>query len=401
MRAGRRVAWIAAMAAVIACQKTQKPTVSPAPGAASPGHSSPLPAPVLDLVSDTLDRNGFYVNPRWTGAALPDPDSVCDGFRNRDRTDSLFLNGCTSYRNEVEFPPPSVQFGKLCAGEVTHVNFRVAPHLAPTRSAATLWGRIFVADERGIIGPIGSGVPNYDGDVGLMLQTPGDPGRTAGSPQVHGAGAGRGTRLLEMEFNRRELLKYWSEDRWWGDFAARQMVHSSDFHDRLDGRFAVAVGVFGLDGVHDAHSELHPVFALAVRTAASRRTESWEVFARTWGDEGMCAPDQQNLKLANDTLYLWLPWRHGAESVEIRFYGSTTIAPARFPAEPIGYPIPLVRPRKLQPFVEGTLEVTWFGHPDAPEPVKVPRNFSTKAEDSPESQARKAMILAGHAAGIH
>jgi len=53
-------------------------------------------------------------------------------------------------------------------------------------------------------------------------------------------------------------------------------------------RPAVAIGLFGIDNVHDVHAELHPLYAIAIQLEASPSTQRWAVFARRAGMEGEC-----------------------------------------------------------------------------------------------------------------
>jgi hypothetical protein len=83
----------------------------------------------------------------------------------------------------------------------------------------------------------------------------------------------------------------------------------------LDGHQAVVIGMAGLDYEHGAQSELHPVFLLAVRegqpgtygyfNTLDPSNDHWAIFARNYGDEGMCS--SQELHLTDQNLTVVLP----------------------------------------------------------------------------------------------
>jgi len=327
----------------------------------------------LDLLSDTVDANGFLVNPRFVVQggtdSLPAVDALCGHFQVRSPSDPRFLNGCTTYRDEIVFVPAKLKLGPLCKGPVGHVNWRYSPARPPKQSAVTVWGRVFAADET-MFGV--GGVGNLDGDIGLMLQTPGNPGRTSHNPLAGGASPAQGTSMLELEFRLQELREKWSDESFWTTVADDVGVNSRRIHRNVDGLMGVAVGVFGMDGVHESHSEIHPVMGLALRTAASSTTDTWVVFVRNWGDEGMCGQDDQPLELPHDTLYLWLPWREGATAVRASFTGSKPIPARTFRRDSIAVAFPLPRPsRKV--VIDGILTLTWAGPAKPPSTVQVPR----------------------------
>ena len=55
-------------------------------------------------------------------------------------------------------------------------------------------------------------------------------------------------------------------------------------------------GLFGLDAEHESYTELHPVYALAIRSDCATQPDSngvyrdtWMIFIRNWGSEGFCS----------------------------------------------------------------------------------------------------------------
>jgi hypothetical protein len=90
--------------------------------------------------------------------------------------------------------------------------------------------------------------------------------------------------------------------------ATRKMVteHTTD-------HTAVVTGLLNLDCVHDCHTELHPVFAMAVRTTREDKDsgvvndDPWAIFVRNAGNEGDCAADEHYLNRDSYTFFLPAP----------------------------------------------------------------------------------------------
>ena len=84
----------------------------------------------------------------------------------------------------------------------------------------------------------------------------------------------------------------------------------------VNGKYAIVSGLFGLDCAHDCSSELHPVYAMAIRVKDDPSDEVWEIFVRRRGDEGFCSQHQHLLEnLPSDTYTFRLP--SSGTSVEI------------------------------------------------------------------------------------
>src|SRR2546425_13223191 len=66
---------------------------------------------------------------------------------------------------------------------------------------------------------------------------------------------------------------------------------------------AIVTGLFNLDAVHQGHSELHPVYSIAILvaedTSAARDVikQRWALMARDRGNEGNCATGVVPLRL--------------------------------------------------------------------------------------------------------
>jgi len=72
-----------------------------------------------------------------------------------------------------------------------------------------------------------------------------------------------------------------------------------------------AIGLFGIDNLHEVHSELHPLYAIAIRIEASPSRQRWVAFARRGGMEGECG---SRLEHAIDAKRLVLPLHAAAGS---------------------------------------------------------------------------------------
>ena len=115
-------------------------------------------------------------------------------------------------------------------------------------------------------------------------------------------GRARDTTLsgLHLEFDFRETTDRLDrpESPWWRAFALLSASNEPADKARADsllglGR-AVVTGLFNLDLVHYGHSEIHPVYAMAVLrkidSASQQERHHWVFLARDRGNEGNCAP---------------------------------------------------------------------------------------------------------------
>jgi hypothetical protein len=76
---------------------------------------------------------------------------------------------------------------------------------------------------------------------------------------------------------------------------------------------ARVVGLLGLDVRHGSYSEVHPVYALALKEPAPRGIERWLFFARNGGTEGGCSDNTIHPFAArNGRLTLQLPFPAGS-----------------------------------------------------------------------------------------
>ncbi|HEX6751422.1 MAG TPA: hypothetical protein VF092_29290 [Longimicrobium sp.] len=335
--------------------------------AAGDTSAAAAPAPArLDLVGDQLDPNGFMINPRWAmqdgSGALPNVETECGGFTKTDPADPHFMNGCTTHRKGIGFvrrasfnvPVPGGN-ATVCKADPDHVNWRVGER-GLAGSATVGVGSIYVDDVAS------------DGDLDLFLRTPGNPGRTSSDPfPINTAGVAvttGGTAGLEVEILLREVADKFETDFWSDLMRAVGLAgggkNLAAARELMNGRTAVVTGVFGVDGVHGAHSEIHPVFAMAVRSVPERMHDTWSVFARARGSEGMCSDTLQRLTLPANRLLLWVPWRQGATSARLRFVQHRQVVWR----DSIGGPpiaVPITFGSGVRAFAEGELKIDWFG----------------------------------------
>lgn len=232
-----------------------------------------------------LDPNGFLFNPRWLGSdSVPDIEARCRFRVAHGHLDFRALvttrPGCLSpaERATVTLAEASgaLFLGAACATSSQTGNVRGHVNIVP----ATITGQL-----RWV------GYSRTPGDRDFTLDVV---ARTPGASNAHNSTYGRG-RAYHIEFYRDETfrrLEGTGGPSWW---------HAID-HDRhdtermsglVDGRFAIVTGLFGLDGVHGFHSELHPVYAMFVLQSAVRQArgwdEEWAVMVRNVGNEGDCS----------------------------------------------------------------------------------------------------------------
>ncbi len=111
---------------------------------------------------------------------------------------------------------------------------------------------------------------------------------------------------------------YPSQLSWWNSFV--ENVYSKDDElGLLKNHDAVVTGLLGLDGEHDSKAELHPVFVFAVRetepgtSGFDPTNDKWAIYARNYGDEGMCSSQEHFFD--SQTLDLLLPRPSGLPAV--------------------------------------------------------------------------------------
>lgn len=118
---------------------------------------------------------------------------------------------------------------------------------------------------------------------------------------------------VHIEFNSEETVDNWDDtNTWWDDFHHNGVDNDdSAAHLMIDGKFAIIIGMLGVDLTHANTPELHPVYGMFVQVPLPQPTqEKWAFFVRNWGDEGFCGPNQE--PIPQNTIQVRLPQRPGA-----------------------------------------------------------------------------------------
>ncbi len=232
----------------------------------------------FDLIPTAFDDNGNPLNPDWR-THNPDP-SKCPGFPWK----TAWQPPCTSQSTRIN--------EQWCAGN-GHANWLVA-----TYTGELTWSQ--------------HSHPLADDDYCLYLKTPGDVGRTVNN----------GNSGIEIEFAADETVNRFST-RWWTELRAIADSGTArrNAHGLVDGKHAIVTGLVGLDFAHNSGStELHPVYAMAVRIEEHyfdkqwpiADEEMWTFFVRNWGNEGYCSRDMEATPQTQFTFRFPWPKRAGA-----------------------------------------------------------------------------------------
>jgi hypothetical protein len=281
----------------------------------------------LNLVWDRLDANGLPLGPRWCYQEtrkpaspsavypVPDPSQLCGGFPTNGNPSGVPGGRPTCVDKAlVSADTPHGIHSFICGLEWfndgrTHVT-RGHINWLPV----TYEGFLSFLDKSGDVG---------DNDYNFELETlvPEGTGGAAVPRQSALTVYNRtnGThRTLHVEMKGRETVSH-ATHPWWVAF--REAVEGAQANlakarSLIAARPAVVIGLFGLDAEHKGHSELHPVYAMAIQTSCGETADAdgyyadrWAVFVRNAGNEGFCSTwtDQHHLDLPEDVVTLRLP----------------------------------------------------------------------------------------------
>ncbi len=253
--------------------------------------------PVDLVVTEKHDSNGLPLNPRW--GFQPETTGVVPGVPVLAKCRSITAN-----RANVEQDVTDVVFGdSTCTSQKSLV--RVVEFGARQSVPASL-GLCRGSDPRRIHGHVNwlpvtyTGLVRWedaalDGDINLLLDTDHHYGYTSANDALD----------LEFAFGETVARMVDGTSRWrtlnsaltstvdgggWALLGHPQPATLGEFFQ--GNQRAIVTGLYGLDAVHEFHAEIHPVWAIAINTAArttGRVTdEVWSVFVRNMGDEGMC-----------------------------------------------------------------------------------------------------------------
>jgi hypothetical protein len=132
---------------------------------------------------------------------------------------------------------------------------------------------------------------------------------------------------VELEFDSEETVDYWDDTHtWWDDFHHNYVDNNDEAaHGHIDNKFAIIVGMLGIDKKHGVHTELHPVYAMFVHVQDDPAQDKWGFFVRNWGNEGYCASHQEYADFRGRSLRVLIPHPPGAtgfsESDNVWVYG--------------------------------------------------------------------------------
>lgn len=238
-----------------------------------------------------VDDNWILFNPMW-GRQIT----------NRELPDSSQCGGGSPYSSPCTTQSTGEDHGYLCdygtLGIVDgHHNW----------VAGTYEGTVFWNDKSCDI---------CDGDYNFRLVRPDDAGMTQAN-KVKSTSMGD-KKSMKLEFSSNETIDHF-ETPWWDSL--HKAVDSGDFSAVpavTEGTLGIVSGLVSLDCPHTCASELHPVWAMAMRVKDDPADETWAIFVRRFGNEGFCSDQQHYLDdLLNDTYTFRLPWRQGASAVGV------------------------------------------------------------------------------------
>ena len=250
-------------------------------------------AGTLTLELARYDRNRLPLNPTWAGGGSRDLCRSCDGLRLERRPDGRFwIPGmrsarCTLQRPALDWGGCSPRWAPCPEGPGRRRGRGLSGHM--NYGPATYTGRISTVRR----GPVHIA---RDGDAEFFLEPDG------GGPVLSQPAGTKYHGLIGLEFSTAETIR-WFRTPWWRRFPFRQVSyrpyasllgnlrrHPGEIgpFPALERRPGSVIGLLGLDNAHDEHTELHPVYAVAVQTETAPERETWQVFARSWGTGGDC-----------------------------------------------------------------------------------------------------------------
>jgi hypothetical protein len=249
----------------------------------------------MSLNEAAKDSNNLYRNLRWVWqkshpSDYPNPKLLCGDFALAN----------------VDDPSKGISFGTPpCTNQtdVHNIDYPFGVH-------DFICGN-FGGDQGSLHGHVNWTAATYEGLLFWKGMTPwykfGDGDYNFGLiPQNRGALTVWNPEALGIEFDSHETINHF-DTPWWNKF--HRAVDGDDPEGLLGSKYyAVVVGLVNLDSEHNAHSELHPVYAMAIHVKDDPTDDIWAIFARNWGNEGFCSQDQHPLLgLPSNKLRLFLP----------------------------------------------------------------------------------------------
>lgn len=277
------------------------------------GHSVPASNPArtlkpFDVTSNEVDKNGFLFAPHWFNTRTSDDittlevSNECDNFPYKRWWD-IYRGVRSPCTQQASYDVPKILTECLLAPGFGrfhgHVNW------AP----ATFVGKLEFQEV------------SADRDVDLQLQTIGD--RIIRFPGNKDFGKISPILTKDSQISAEYRNSLWLEFATYETTANFQppwdkIMFSTDKKSfdplklKYNEKTAIVTGLLDLDCVHDCHTELHPVFAMAIRGKLESdfdiaTDDSWAIFVRSAGNEGDCSLDEHYLDRNGYTFFLPAP----------------------------------------------------------------------------------------------
>jgi len=280
-----------------------------------------VPAP-FDIVADMVDANGLPLNPKWGWEANPasrkppfsngkqfatdphpDAAQVCDGFRYVNPDDSgggirLGTPPCTTQIGPNDIDVPGGINDRLCKlfgpgpGILSgHVNWWPATITGVIRWAGHITGIQVDGNLHEHHGDDDYGFYLFPSNNSLMTLHRSD--------------------FIEAEMDSDETVDHFGS-QWWNSFHAAVDSWSPEWDNAnplapasqmINWKEAMITGLVNIDQEH-GHSELHPIYALAIRLNKDANDDRWAIFARNWGNQGFCSQDQHYWNVSSVSIFI-------------------------------------------------------------------------------------------------
>ncbi|KAH7407162.1 hypothetical protein BKA64DRAFT_408571 [Cadophora sp. MPI-SDFR-AT-0126] len=236
--------------------------------------------------SDQFDSNHVMLNPRWgwqrkLPASIPDYDD-CSA-------------DCTQQNPSEDKPDWSIPL--VCHSNIIGRNGDGHLNWEPVAYTGTIhW-------ESHSSPTFGDDDYNFDLDTPAITSAYSSGGTQSRPKQVH------------LEMKAAETIDHFGNSEYWKLF--RDLVDADDVDPGdINGKQAVAVGLFGLDRVHPpSATEIHPLLGLAVHYKNDPSDDRWALFARNSGNEGMCSDELHTVDFGTFTFELPRPAGVAADAV--------------------------------------------------------------------------------------
>jgi hypothetical protein len=227
----------------------------------------PTSAAPFDLVFTATDANQFPLNPRWAWqrdhpGSFPNADSQCFSLPG------VFSNTkCSTQSPSIDVPDGWNGF--WCGQGAQHSIHGHVNWMPATWEGTIAWES--------------HSNPGSDDDYNVNVVPPAAEGFTVSSDgHIH------------TEFDSDQTVDHFRTP-WWNSFHDAVDRDDASARAMIDGKFAIVVGLAGLDCEHGCATELHPVYAVAIHVNDNPLDDTWAIFVRNWGNEGYCSQDDHPL----------------------------------------------------------------------------------------------------------